>query len=142
MNRVLATAAILSLTLAPAAFAQSQSPQSSQPSSNTSSGSMSSGSMSSGSMSKQSSGTMRASPDQVKQVQSELKSQGLYKGRVDGEAGKQTMAALSSYQKSKGLPATGKIDQQTLDSLTGSSGSSDTGAAGAGGSSSGATQQQ
>jgi peptidoglycan hydrolase-like protein with peptidoglycan-binding domain len=136
MNRVLATAAILSLTLAPVAFAQSQTPQGSHPSSN-----MTSGSMSSDSMSKQNSGAMRATPEQVKQVQAELKSQGLYKGRVDGEAGKQTMAALSSYQKSKGLQPTGKIDQQTLDSLSGSSGSSGSDSMGGAGSS-GGTQQQ
>jgi peptidoglycan hydrolase-like protein with peptidoglycan-binding domain len=130
MNRVLATAAILSLTLAPAAFAQSQPPQGNHPASTTSSGGTS----------KQSSETMRATPDQVKQIQAELKSQGLYKGRVDGEAGKQTMAALSSYQKSKGLPATGKIDQQTLDSLNGASGSSGSDSMGGTGAS-GATQQ-
>lgn len=135
MNRVLATAAILSLTLALAGFAQAQTTQGNPSSSGTTSGSTTSGTMT-----KQSSGT-HATLDQVKQIQAELKSQGLYKGRVDGEAGKQTMAALSSYQKSKGLPATGKIDQQTLDSLNGASGSSGSNSSGGTGAS-GSTQQQ
>ena len=116
MNRFLATAAIVSLTLAPGAIAQTQT---TPPSSGTSSGNMSPGGMAG-----ESARTMHATPDQVKRVQTELKGQGLYKGKVDGKAGPQTMAALSTYQKDKDLQQTGTLDQETMNSLMGSSGSS------------------
>ena len=115
MKRLLATAAIVALTVTPVAFAQSQT---TAPSGGTS------GKMSPGGMGMQDSGDAHATPDQVKQVQTELKSQGLYKGKVDGEAGPQTKAALNAYQKEKGLQQTGMLDQQTMNSLMGSSGSS------------------
>src|SRR6185437_16251772 len=121
MNRLLAAAAILSLAGPPVAFAQTQSPPAS---SGTSSGKTSSGKMSPGGMSMQDSGTGHATPDQVKQAQTELKGEGLYKGKVDGKEGPQTMAALNAYQKEKGLQQTGTLDQRTMNSLMGSSGSS------------------
>lgn len=135
MNRLLAVTAVLSLTLSPLALAQTQNPQTQNPQGGSMSGTMpnsgmqgsDSGNMpsSTGSMSG-SSASAHVTPDMAKQVQSELKSQGLYKGAVDGKIGPQTKAALASYQKSKGLQQTRTIDQQTLNSLhgEGSSGSS------------------
>jgi peptidoglycan hydrolase-like protein with peptidoglycan-binding domain len=121
MKRLLTAAAVATLIASPVAFAQTQTqnPQNPPPSSGTSSGDMSAGG---GSM--QGSDHTQATPDQVKQAQTELKSQGLYKGKIDGDAGPQTMKSLRAYQKEKGLQQTGMLDEQTMDSLTGTSGSS------------------
>lgn len=54
--------------------------------------------------------------DQVKAIQTALNNEG-YKIKVDGLMGKQTHAALMKFQKSKGLPATGKADDATLKKL-------------------------
>jgi peptidoglycan hydrolase-like protein with peptidoglycan-binding domain len=116
MNRLLAAVAIVGLIGTPLAFAQTQT---TPPSLDTSSGKMSPGGMS-----MQDAGNVHATPDQVKQAQTELKNQGLYKGKIDGVAGPKTTAALHAYQKEKGLQQTGALDQQTMNSLAGSSGSS------------------
>jgi len=50
-------------------------------------------------------------------VQIELTSLSLYSGAVDGHVGPRTIAALLEYQKAKGLPETGHIDDLTLKSL-------------------------
>ena len=112
MNRILAAAAIVALIGTPVAFAQTQTTPPSLDN------------MSPGGMSMQHSGTAHATPDQMKQAQTELKSQGLYEGKVDGKGGPHTKAALTAYQKEKGLQQTGVLDQQTMNSLMGSSGSS------------------
>lgn len=52
-----------------------------------------------------------------KQVQSALKSEGLYDGPVNGRIGKQTRTAIAQYQKKEGFPATAQLDKKTLDSL-------------------------
>ena len=57
-----------------------------------------------------------ASSDQVKAIQTALNNEG-YKLVVDGKMGKKTHAALMKFQKSKGLPATGKADEATLKKL-------------------------
>jgi len=57
------------------------------------------------------------SHDQMKQVQEKLKSEGLYKGQVDGIAGPETKQALEQFQKQQSLQQTGSLDQQTLDKL-------------------------
>jgi peptidoglycan hydrolase-like protein with peptidoglycan-binding domain len=116
MNRLLAAAAIVALTGAPVALAQTQT---TAPSSGASSGNLSPGGMS-----MQHPGTVHATSDQMKQAQTELKSQGLYNGQVDGKGGPHTKAALTAYQKEKGLQQTGTLDQQTMNSLMGSSGAS------------------
>lgn len=48
------------------------------------------------------------------QVQQRLKDLGLYSGEVDGLAGKLTAEAVVAFQKSKGLPETGKLDAKSL----------------------------
>ena len=60
-----------------------------------------------------------ASPAEVEQAQQQLKSQGLYRGQVDGILGPETQTALMQFQRKEGLPQTAQLDQQTLDRLNG-----------------------
>jgi peptidoglycan hydrolase-like protein with peptidoglycan-binding domain len=56
-------------------------------------------------------------PSTLRQVQTALQQDGLYKGRVDGRWGPQTRRAVSAYQQQNGLQATGHLDQATLSAL-------------------------
>jgi peptidoglycan hydrolase-like protein with peptidoglycan-binding domain len=56
------------------------------------------------------------SRDQIKDVQRELASRGLYQGTIDGVAGAKTEAALKNFQTQQGL-AVGQIDAKTRDAL-------------------------
>ena len=53
----------------------------------------------------------------VEEVQRGLLATGDYKGMVDGVAGKQTRIAIESYQRKQGLPITGEITPELLDSI-------------------------
>lgn len=55
--------------------------------------------------------------DLNKQVQETLKARGFYSGPVNGEFGWNTQAALAQFQLSVPMPASGSLDQQTLDAL-------------------------
>jgi peptidoglycan hydrolase-like protein with peptidoglycan-binding domain len=55
----------------------------------------------------------------IKSAQAKLREQHLYGGRIDGILGPRTKTALLQFQRKKGLPATGKLDRQTLASLGG-----------------------
>ncbi len=55
--------------------------------------------------------------EQLRQAQSELKQQGLYKGKVDGILGPKTKNALTAYQKREGLQQTASLDHDTLQRL-------------------------
>lgn len=57
----------------------------------------------------------------IQQAQQQLKSQGLYRGEVDGINGPATEKAVSQFQKQQGLPETAQLDQQTLGRLMGNS---------------------
>ena len=57
------------------------------------------------------------SPDMVRQVQTSLQQQGMYKGNVDGVWGSGTQSAVQSYQQSHNLTANGQLDAPTLKSL-------------------------
>jgi entericidin B len=61
---------------------------------------------------------VRVSPATVKQVQTNLHTQGLYHGPIDGVMGNSTHAALARYQQKKGVPQTGQLDYVTLHDLT------------------------
>jgi peptidoglycan hydrolase-like protein with peptidoglycan-binding domain len=61
----------------------------------------------------------RLSRNEIKQIQSDLKQDGLYHGNIDGIAGPETHQALRAYQQQNGLSATGRLDQQTVASLLG-----------------------
>jgi hypothetical protein len=54
----------------------------------------------------------------LEDVQQQLQHQGFYRnGKIDGRWGPETHQAVLSFQHSKGLQATGQLDQQTLDAL-------------------------
>ena len=55
--------------------------------------------------------------NQTQSVQQALKDQGFYYGTVDGQPGPETDAAVKRYQIRQGLDVTGKLDEQTLNSL-------------------------
>ncbi len=55
--------------------------------------------------------------DEVREVQSRLRSFGFNPGPVDGSAGPMTEAAVVRYQQDRAQAATGKVDQQLLDEL-------------------------
>jgi peptidoglycan hydrolase-like protein with peptidoglycan-binding domain len=65
-------------------------------------------------------GGQQASQEQIQQAQEQLKSQGLYRGAVDGIMGPETQTALMAFQRQQGLPQTAQLDQQTLSRLSGS----------------------
>jgi peptidoglycan hydrolase-like protein with peptidoglycan-binding domain len=56
------------------------------------------------------------SRDQIKDVQRELASRGLYQGSIDGVPGAKTESALKNFQTQQGL-AVGSIDAKTRDAL-------------------------
>lgn len=53
-------------------------------------------------------------------VQYQLMNHGYYRGRVDGKHGREMALALRAFQSSAGLPATGRLDTETLEALGGS----------------------
>jgi peptidoglycan hydrolase-like protein with peptidoglycan-binding domain len=53
----------------------------------------------------------------VRQVQEALKDKGFDPGPVDGKMGRKTQEALRSFQQSKNLKATGRLDAQTRQEL-------------------------
>jgi peptidoglycan hydrolase-like protein with peptidoglycan-binding domain len=63
--------------------------------------------------------TPMVSRDTVKQAQSKLHDQGLYRGPIDGLAGPKTHRAVLAYQKKQGMTQTGQLDTATVNSLTG-----------------------
>ena len=71
--------------------------------------------------------TYGSTGNEVKQIQTRLKSWGYYKGTVDGVYGSKTQAAVKSFQRANGLTADGIAGPKTLAAIglpTGSSSSS------------------
>ena len=62
---------------------------------------------------------MAAGQGDVQQMQQQLQTAGLYRGRVDGQMGRQTRQALARFQRQQGLRPTGVPDEQTLSALNG-----------------------
>jgi peptidoglycan hydrolase-like protein with peptidoglycan-binding domain len=56
-------------------------------------------------------------PSQTMKVQQALKSNGFYAGPIDGVMRERTQEALRSFQRSRDLKATGKIDRETARAL-------------------------
>ena len=77
------------------------------------------------------------SPEMVKQAQEKLSAAGHDAGEPDGIVGPKTQSALKEFQESKGLQASGELDQKTMAALGMSEGSSSSGGSSSGGSSSG-----
>ena len=61
----------------------------------------------------------RGSRNEVRQVQQQLKSDGLYRGRIDGKMGRGTHVALSRFQQQNGLHRTASLDRMTVNRLLG-----------------------
>ena len=59
------------------------------------------------------------SREQIKEAQQQLKSQGLFKGRIDGVMNHRTRLAIGHFQRQNGLPRTANLDQRTFDRLMG-----------------------
>lgn len=55
----------------------------------------------------------------IREIQSALKARGFYPGAIDGIMGPQTQGALESYQRSMGMPVTGYLTMDTVNSLLG-----------------------
>jgi peptidoglycan hydrolase-like protein with peptidoglycan-binding domain len=53
----------------------------------------------------------------IQWAQQILDQQGFYQGRASGKLDSATAAAISAYQRKKGLKATGRLDQGTIDQL-------------------------
>jgi peptidoglycan hydrolase-like protein with peptidoglycan-binding domain len=53
----------------------------------------------------------------AKTVQQSLSDKGFYHGPIDGLVGPQTRAGICEYQKSEGLPVTGRLDAETAGKL-------------------------
>lgn len=134
---ILATASVLALGLAASGPSFAQQPNSSAqiPGANPSSATMpatngaaSGDMMQQGQQGTQSTAPVRLSRSQVRQVQQQLKTAGLYKGRIDGKMGPETRRAVAQFQKQNGMQGSGRIDQQTMAAL--SSGGNGTNGAG------------
>jgi peptidoglycan hydrolase-like protein with peptidoglycan-binding domain len=61
--------------------------------------------------------TPEVSPGLIRRIQTSLRQQGFYKGRVDGVWGPETQGAVHGYQQSHNLTANGELDSPTLASL-------------------------
>jgi len=61
----------------------------------------------------------RLTRDDLMPAQEQLQAQGLYRGPIDGVMGSGTRRALARFQRQNGLPVTARLDQLTLDSLSG-----------------------
>jgi len=60
----------------------------------------------------------QVSANTMQNVQQQLQQQGYYSNaQVDGKWGPETRKAVQSFQQAKGLPATGRLDGQTLGAL-------------------------
>ena len=54
---------------------------------------------------------------QIREIQQELKSRGLYEGKIDGDMGPRTKEAIIAFQRKQGLQPTGQIDNRTFSAL-------------------------
>ncbi len=62
----------------------------------------------------------RVTRQDIRQAQQALKSEGLYKGRIDGRMGLATHRAIAEFQQRNGLQRTARLDRTTLSRLMGS----------------------
>jgi peptidoglycan hydrolase-like protein with peptidoglycan-binding domain len=53
----------------------------------------------------------------IKQVQQQLRSEGLYNGRIDGRVGPEMRRAVAKFQRQNGLRQTARLDRNTLQRL-------------------------
>ena len=62
-------------------------------------------------------GALSAHQQNVATAQQSLHDKGIYHARVDGLLGPRTRAGIRRYQKSEGLPVTGRLDAETAGKL-------------------------
>jgi peptidoglycan hydrolase-like protein with peptidoglycan-binding domain len=62
----------------------------------------------------QAGGPLRSSEHLVRQAQSELQREGLYRGKVDGIAGPETKQAITAFQQRERLQQTAHLDHATV----------------------------
>jgi hypothetical protein len=60
---------------------------------------------------------VNATPGKIMEIQKALQAAGFYSGPIDGDLGPNTMAGVTAYQQSKGLPADGYLDIGTVKAL-------------------------
>jgi len=60
---------------------------------------------------------VNATPSKMSEIQKALQAAGFYNGPIDGVVGPTTMAAVTAYQQSKGLPADGYLTVETVKAL-------------------------
>jgi peptidoglycan hydrolase-like protein with peptidoglycan-binding domain len=65
----------------------------------------------------QAGGPLRSSEHVVRQAQSELKREGLYRGKVDGIAGPETKQAIAAFRQREGLQQTAHLDRSTVERM-------------------------
>lgn len=58
-----------------------------------------------------------ATPQKVTEIQNSLKAAGFDPGPIDGNLGVQTLAAVTAFQKAKGLPVDGYLNMDTVKAL-------------------------
>ncbi len=56
---------------------------------------------------------------EIKEAQTKLRSQGLYRGPIDGKIGRGTRMALERFQRHNGLHVTARLDRLTMSRLIG-----------------------
>jgi peptidoglycan hydrolase-like protein with peptidoglycan-binding domain len=57
------------------------------------------------------------SSSQIRRIQQELNKEGFHAGQVNGQWSSETQTAIKNFQETKGLPATGELDQRTIEAL-------------------------
>lgn len=62
--------------------------------------------------------TQKLSPEKAKKIQQALKKAGFDPGQVNGIIGERTEKAIMAFQKSKGLPVDGTLNQKTWNELS------------------------
>ena len=60
-----------------------------------------------------------SSGDRVRDLQARLRQIGWYEGKVTGSYGRETVTSVEGFQRRRGLPVTGEVDQRTWDRLIG-----------------------
>jgi peptidoglycan hydrolase-like protein with peptidoglycan-binding domain len=63
--------------------------------------------------------TMRMSSTDIRQAQTQLRTDHLYQGRIDGRIGPATRTAIRRFQQQNHLPVTARLDSRTMSSLSG-----------------------
>ncbi len=111
MKRLLLVVSVLALTsggaFAQNSYSSSPAPSPAMPPSGTSG-------PSAGAMHPAHQSTAHVSAVRVKQAQSALQQEGLYKGKIDGKFGPQTRHAVAQFQKANGLKQTAQLDRATM----------------------------